>query len=51
MRTFFAVALICRRSAVAGAQAQSYPSRPITLVAPTSPAGRRIRSGAFSASA
>ncbi len=38
MRTFFA-ALICIGAAVADAQAQSYPSRPITLVAPTSPGG------------
>jgi tripartite-type tricarboxylate transporter receptor subunit TctC len=38
MRTFFA-ALIFIGAAVADAQAQSYPSRPITLVAPTSPGG------------
>ena len=38
MRTFFA-ALIFIGAAIADAQAQSYPSRPITLVAPTSPGG------------
>ena len=38
MRIFFA-ALICVGAAVADAQAQNYPSRPITLVAPTSPGG------------
>ena len=38
MRTLFA-ALICIGAAVTGAQAQGYPSRPITLVAPTSPGG------------
>jgi tripartite-type tricarboxylate transporter receptor subunit TctC len=37
MRTF--AALICIGAAVTGAQAQGYPSRPITLVAPTSPGG------------
>jgi tripartite-type tricarboxylate transporter receptor subunit TctC len=38
MRTFFA-ALIWIGAAVAGVQAQTYPSRPITLIAPTSPGG------------
>src|SRR3954453_17482767 len=38
MRTFFA-ALICIGATVAGAQAQSYPSRPITIVAPTTAGG------------
>src|SRR4029079_16272808 len=38
MRTLFA-ALRCIGAAVADAPAQSYPSRPITLVAPTSPGG------------
>ena len=38
MRIFFA-ALIFIGAAIADARAQSYPSRPITLVAPTSPGG------------
>jgi tripartite-type tricarboxylate transporter receptor subunit TctC len=33
------VALIFVAGAIAGAQAQTYPSRPITLIAPTSPGG------------
>src|SRR6185295_18801778 len=39
MRAFFAIALIFVGAAIADAQAQSYPSRPITLIAPTSPGG------------
>jgi tripartite-type tricarboxylate transporter receptor subunit TctC len=39
MKTFFAVALIVCSGAIADARAQNYPSRPITLIAPTSPGG------------
>ncbi|MEA2983030.1 MAG: hypothetical protein QOF09_4853 [Alphaproteobacteria bacterium] len=39
MKTFFAVALIVCGGAIADARAQNYPSRPITLIAPTSPGG------------
>jgi tripartite-type tricarboxylate transporter receptor subunit TctC len=39
MRTFFAVALIFVGAAVADARAQTYPSRPITIIAPTTAGG------------
>ena len=39
MKIFFLVALILVAATFAGAQAQTYPSRPITLIAPTSPGG------------
>ena len=47
MKIFSLVALIFVAATMAGAQAQTYPSRPITLIAPTSRAGRRTPSGAF----
>ena len=39
MKTFFAVALIFVGAAVADARAQTYPSRPITIIAPTTAGG------------
>jgi tripartite-type tricarboxylate transporter receptor subunit TctC len=39
VKTFCVVALIVIAGAVADARAQTYPSRPITLIAPTSPGG------------
>ena len=39
MNKFSVVALILVSAAAAEAQAQTYPSRPITLIAPTSPGG------------
>src|SRR6478752_4256595 len=39
MKTFSVIALIVMGAAATGAQAQTYPTRPITLIAPTSPGG------------
>ena len=39
MKTLFAVALGLLAGAITAAQAQTFPSRPITLIAPTSPGG------------
>ena len=39
MKTFLLVALISIAGAIGDAQAQTYPSRPITLIVPTSPGG------------
>jgi tripartite-type tricarboxylate transporter receptor subunit TctC len=39
VKAFAVVALIFIAGTIGGAQAQTYPSRPITLIAPTSPGG------------
>jgi tripartite-type tricarboxylate transporter receptor subunit TctC len=41
------LALILVAATIAGAEAQTYPSRPITLIARPVRAGRRTPSGAF----
>ena len=39
MKTFFVAALILAAGAIGGAQAETYPNHPITLMVPTSPGG------------